>query len=78
MKKSISMHKQDDVWYRKEIPDFYIIRLRKNHEEIEKEDIDGEMEKYWKCDEVEITIPFKNNIKQYVEENFDTLFDIFS
>jgi hypothetical protein len=77
MKKSISMQKQDNIWYRKEIPDFHIIRLRKNHEEIEKETDEGK-EKYWQCDEVEITIPFKNNIKQYVEENFDTLFDIFS
>jgi hypothetical protein len=78
MKKSISMHKQDDVWYRKELNNRHIIRLRKNHEEFEKEYIDKEIIKYWQCDEVEITIPFKNNIKQYVEENFDTLFDIFS
>jgi shikimate 5-dehydrogenase len=77
MKKSISMHKQNDVWYRKEEDNHHIIRLRKNHEEFEKE-IDDKVEKYWQCDEVEITIPFKNNIKQYVEENFDTLFDIFS
>ena len=73
MKKSTSKHKQDDVWYRKEVPGRHIVRLRKNHEQVEKEGINGK-ELYWQCDEVEVAIPYKNDIEKYVSEHFDELF----
>ena len=74
MKKSMSKHKQDDVWYRKEIPNRHIVRLRKNHKQIEKEGIDGKKQTFWQCDEVEVAIPYKNDIEKYVSEHFDELF----
>ena len=74
MKKSYSKHKQDNVWYRKEVPNRHIVRLRKNHEQIERESMDG-VELLWVCDEVEIAIPYKNDIETYVTEHFDELFN---
>jgi len=74
MKKSTSKHKQDDVWYRKEVPGRHIVRLRKNHEQVEREGMDGK-ELFWICDEVEVAIPYKNDIEKYVTENFDKLFN---
>ena len=73
MKKSTSKHKQDDVWYRKELPNRHIVRLRKNHEQVEREGMDGK-ELFWVCDEVEVAIPYKNDIEKYVSEHFDELF----
>jgi hypothetical protein len=75
MKKSLSKHKQDNIWYRKEVPNKHIVRLRKNHEQVEKETIDGQKELFWQCDEVEIAIPYKNDIEKYVNEHFDELFN---
>ena len=72
--KSYSMHKQDDVWYRKEVPGRHIVRLRKNHTQ-ETKDIDGESVTQWVCDEVEVSIPYKNDIETYVTEHFDELFN---
>ena len=74
MKKSTSKHKQDNVWYRKELPNRHIVRLRKNHEQVEREGIDGK-ELFWVCDEVEVAIPYKNDIEKYVTENFNKLFN---
>lgn len=73
--KSYSMHKQDDVWYRKEVPGRHIVRLRKNHTQETKKDMDGQDITQWVCDEVEMSIPYKNDIKKYVTEHFDELFN---
>jgi ribosomal protein S2 len=76
MKKSLSKHKQDNIWYRKELPNRHIVKLRKNHKQVEK-NFDGKKELYWVCDEVEVSIPKKENITKYVEENFEFLFEMF-
>ena len=75
MKKSYSAHKQDNAWYRKEVPGRHIVRLRKNHKQETKQDIDGQNITQWVCDEVEVAIPYKNEIELYVNEHFDELFD---
>jgi hypothetical protein len=70
MKKSLSKHKQDNIWYRKEVPNKHIVRLRKNHEQVELNE-----ETFWQCDEVEVIVPYKNDIEKYVNEHFDELFN---
>ena len=74
MKKSISTEQQLNTWFRKETDQHHIVRLRRNHEEIERETDEG-IETLWKCDEIEIRIPLRADIEQYVETNFDALFD---
>ena len=76
MKKSISMEQQSNTWFRKETNQHHIVRLRRNHETFEVENLEGDgMDTYWKCDEIEIRIPLRADIQQYVETNFDALFD---
>jgi hypothetical protein len=77
IKKSISKHQQNDIWYRKKTPNGDIIRLRRNHKQFEKETEEGK-ELFWECEEIEGFVPHKNNIQQYVEQNFDLLFEIFT
>jgi hypothetical protein len=74
MKKSISTEQQSNTWFRKKTDQHHIVRLRRNHEEIERETDEG-IETFWKCDEIEIRIPLRADIEQYVETNFDALFD---
>ena len=74
MKKSISTEQQSNTWFRKETDQHHIVRLRRNHETFERETDKG-IETYWQCDEIEIRIPLRTDIKQYVETNFDALFD---
>lgn len=72
--KSYSAHKQDNIWFKKKLDNHYLIRLRKNHEEVERETDDG-VEKMWVCDEIEFQTPLRKDIKEYVEQNFDKLYD---
>ena len=72
--KSYSAHKQDNIWWKKKLDNHYLIRLRKNHEEIERETDDG-IENIWVCDEIEFQTPLRQDIKEYVEQNFDKLYD---
>ena len=74
MKKSISTEQQSNTWFRKKTDQHHILRLRRNHETFERETDEG-VETYWKCDEIEIRIPLRADIEQYVETNFDALFD---
>jgi hypothetical protein len=74
MKKSISTEQQSNTWFRKETDQYHIVRLRRNHETFERETDEG-TETLWKCDEIEIRIPLRSDIKQYVETNFNALFD---
>ena len=74
MKKSISIKQQSNTWFRKETDQHHIVRLRKNHEEIQQETDEG-IETIWQCDEIEIRIPLRADIEQYVETNFNALFD---
>jgi hypothetical protein len=76
MKKSISTEQQSNTWFRKETDTHHIIRLRRNHETFEKDNMDYDgFDTYWQCDEIEIRIPLRADIEQYVETNFDALFD---
>jgi len=76
MKKSISREQQLNTWFRKETDQHHIVRLRRNHETFEVENYEGDgFDTYWKCDEIEIRIPLRADIEQYVETNFDALFD---
>lgn len=70
MKKSQSAHKQDDIWFRK-TNDKYHIRLRKNHE-VSK---NNEGEEVWLCDEAELYLPLRQDIDEYIKDNFDMLFN---
>lgn len=72
--KSYSAHKQDNIWFKKKLDNHYLIRLRKNHKEVERENDDG-VEKMWVCDEIEFKTPLRQDIKEYVEQNFDKLYD---
>ena len=72
--KSYSMHKQDNIWFKKKLDNHYLIRLRKNHEEVERETDDG-IEKMSVCDEIEFQTPLRKDIKEYVKQNFDKLYD---
>jgi hypothetical protein len=74
MKKSISTQQQSNVWFRKNTDKYHVLRLRRNHETFERETVEG-VETLWRCDEIEITVPLRNDIEQYVETNFDALFD---
>jgi hypothetical protein len=74
MKKSISTKQQLNTWFRKETDQHHIVRLRRNHQTFERETDEG-IETMWKCDEIEIRIPLRADIEQYVETNFDALFD---
>jgi hypothetical protein len=75
MKKSISTEQQSNTWFRKETDQHHIVRLRRNHETLERENEEGTMDTFWQCDEIEIRIPLRADIEQYVETNFDALFD---
>jgi hypothetical protein len=74
MKKSISTEQQLNTWFRKETDQHHIVRLRRNHEEINRETDEG-TETLWQCDEIEIRIPLRADIEQYIETNFNALFD---
>jgi hypothetical protein len=74
MKKSISTEQQSNTWFRKETDQHHIVRLRRNHETFEQETDEG-AKTYWQCDEIEIRIPLRADIEQYVETNFNALFD---
>ena len=76
MKQSISTERQLDYWLRKTEGDRHYVRLRRNHESFEKADMDEETPTtYWRCDEIELRLPIRENVEQYVEDNFDVLFD---
>jgi hypothetical protein len=76
MRVSSSTNKQQDYWLRKTENGKHYIRIRRNHETFEVENMEGDgMDTYWKCDEIEIRIPLRADIEQYVETNFDALFD---
>lgn len=76
MKKSISKEKQLNIWFRKETDQHHIVRLRRNHQTFEIENFEGDgTETMWQCNEIEIRLPLRADIKQYVETNFDALFD---
>ena len=75
MKKSISMQQQPNIWLRKTTDKHHVVRLRRNHETFEVEH-DDEVTTYWRCDEIELRLPIRENVEQYVEDNFDMLFDI--
>jgi hypothetical protein len=75
MKKSISTEQQLNTWFRKETDQHHIVRLRRNHKTFEQENEEGGMDTFWQCDEIEIRIPLRADIEQYVETNFDALFD---
>jgi len=75
MKKSISTTQQSNIWFRKETDQHHIVCLRRNHEKFEVENTEGKIDTYWKCDETEIQIPLRNDIEQYVETNFEALFN---
>lgn len=51
----------------------YYVRLRKNTTEKTREDEQG-ISTYYEANEVEIKIPLMQNVKGYIEENFDALF----
>jgi len=76
MRVSTSTEQQQDYWLRKTENGKHYIRIRRNHETFEVENMEGDgMDTYWKCDEIEIRIPLRADIEQYVETNFDALFD---
>jgi len=55
--------------------DGYIIRLRKNIQEIEIQNDDEGISTSYKCDEIEIRIPImpERNVESYIENNFNRL-----
>ena len=71
MKKSLSKNKQNNVWVKKQTDTHFIVKLRRNHEQIKREEED-----YWQCDEVVIEIPLRQGVEQYIEDNFDALFEM--
>ena len=74
MKKSISATQQPNIWLRKTTDKHHVVRLRRNHEQYEVEH-DEETITQWRCDEIELRLPIRDKVEQYVEDNFDVLFD---
>lgn len=74
MKKSLSTNKQQDYLLRKTEDGKHYIRLRMNHQTVERIGADEEPQTYWQCDEVEITIPQRQDVEQYVKNNHKALF----
>lgn len=77
MKQSISTQKQQDYWLRKTEDGKHYVRLRKNHESYEQTNDDETPTIYWRCNEIELKIPLRDNVQEYVEANFDTLYDTY-
>ena len=76
MKTSISTEQQLNIWLRKTTDKHHVVRLRRNHESFENVDMDEETPTtYWRCDEIELRLPIRENVEQYVQQNFDVLFD---
>jgi hypothetical protein len=73
MKKSISTQQQKDYWLRKTEDGKHYIRIRMNHKEIERETDEG-IETMWQCDEVEVMMPQRADIEQYVKNHHKALF----
>lgn len=75
MNKSLSTSKQTDYWLRKTEGDRHYVRIRMNHEQIEKQGMEEEdMQVYWQCDEVEVEIPKRADVEQYVKNHYKALF----
>ena len=74
MRTSVSTEQQKDYWLRKTEDGKHYIRIRMNHREIEREDMEGETTTMWQCDEVEVMMPQRADIEQYVKNHHKALF----
>ncbi len=73
MRTSTSTKQQKDYWLRKTEDGKHYIRIRMNHKEIERETDEG-IETMWQCDEVEVMMPQRADIEQYVKNHHKALF----
>ena len=65
--------KQDPIWVRKIVNNQAYIRLRKNFNELKEVDDEGKETTTWEYDEVDVIIPNRTNLIEYVKNNFDTV-----
>ena len=65
----------DDFWIRRRDNGNAYIILRKNVETKQREEDEG-LSTYFEYDEVEVTISDRRNLADYVDANFDALFDL--
>ena len=63
--------KQNPIWVRKIENNKAFVRLRKNFEEVTQTDDECKETKSWKYDEVEVIIPNRPNLVEYIKDNFD-------
>jgi len=65
--------KQNPIWVRKIVNNQAYIRLRKNFNELKEVDDEGKETTTWEYDEVDVIIPNRTNLIEYVKNNFDTV-----
>lgn len=63
--------KQDPIWVRKIVNNQAYIRLRKNFNELKEVDDEGKETTIWEYDEIEVIIPNRTNLIEYIKNNFD-------
>ena len=66
----------DSIWLRKTETGKAYLRLRDNIEEVERETEDEEKETIYEYDEVEVVVANRQNLMDYVENNFSDLFEL--
>lgn len=62
------------IWVRRTDDKNHYVRLRKNIEELTRVEIDEITSTYYQYDEIEIIIPKRIDIEDYINNNFEALF----
>ena len=75
MKKVESKIYPDNIWIRKTETGIACLRLRDNIEEITRDE-DGNIETLYQYDEIEVEIANRPNLTDYVNANFNDLFNL--
>ena len=74
MKKVQSTVQPNQYWIRKTDDKQHYIKLRKNIEELTRVEEDETTSIYYQYDELEITVPKRSDIEEYLANNFEALF----
>jgi len=73
--KSQSSQPPDAIWFRNKTQTQQLVRLTRNVEEVHGEDEDGNPTTHYVYDYIDVTLPLTSGLRQYVEDNFDAIWE---